>query len=153
MVKNFFLDEKLFKKNVNLKNQFSLFEEMGKLLIEKGYVAGNYVEAITEREKMYPTGITTTSYTVAIPHVDAKYAKVNTMYVITSEEGIEFEDSEEDKIIKSKIIFGIIIKDHDSHIDFLVQISNLLQNEELLKEIYNAENSKEMKKILESYLK
>lgn len=146
MVKNFFLDEKLFKKNVNLKNQFSLFEEMGKLLIEKGYVAGNYVEAITEREKMYPTGITTASYTVAIPHVDAKYAKVNTMYVITSEEGIEFEDSEEDKIIKSKIIFGIIIKDHDSHIDFLVQISNLLQNEELLKEIYNAENSKEMKK-------
>ena len=152
MIENFFLDQDLFIKDSNLKNQNSLFEEFGKILINKEYVDFNYIAAIKEREKLYPTGISTSSYAVAIPHVDAKYAKVNTMYVITSKDGIEFEDSEEDKDIKVKIIFGIIIKNHNSHIDFLVQISKLIQNENLLKKIYTAKDSKEMKTILENYL-
>lgn len=153
MVENFFLDQDLFIKNLNLENQNALFEEFGKVLITKEYVADNYIAAIKEREKLYPTGISTPSYAVAIPHVDAKYAKCNTMYVITSKEGIEFEDSEEDRNIRAKIIFGIIIKSHDSHIDFLVQISRLIQDEELLEKIYMAEDSKEMKTLLENYLK
>lgn len=152
MVENFFLDQDLFVKNLNLENQNSLFEEFGKVLIKKDYVADNYITAIKEREKLYPTGISTSSYAVAIPHVDAKYAKVNTMYVITSKEGIEFEDSEEDRNIRAKIVFGIIIKSHDSHIDFLVQISRLIQDEGLLEKIYTAKDTKEMKNILENYL-
>ena len=127
MIDNFFLDQDLFIKNSNFKNQNSLFEEFGKVLISKEYVSSDYIEAIKDREKLYPTGISTSSYAVAIPHVDAKYAKTNTMYVITSKDGIEFEDSEEDRNINAKIIFGIIIKSHDSHIDFLVQILDFLK--------------------------
>lgn len=153
MIDNFFLDQDLFVKNSNFKNQNSLFEQFGKILITKNYVTSDYVKAIKERERLYPTGITTSSYAVAIPHVDAKYSKTNTIYVVTSKNGIEFEDSEEDRNIKAKIIFGIIIKNHDSHIDFLVQISKLIQDEILLKQIYIAKDSKEMKNILESYLK
>lgn len=152
MIEGFFLDQDLFLKNKEYTNQNSLFEDFGKTLIKKGYVNDDYIKAIKERESMYPTGISTSSYAVAIPHVDAKYAKANTMYVITSKEGIEFEDAEEDRNIKAKIIFGIVIKNHDSHIDFLVQISKLIQNEEMLKKIYNADNSEAMKKILEDYL-
>lgn len=153
MIDNFFLDQDLFIKNSNFKNQNSLFEEFGKVLIIKEYVSSDYIEAIKDREKLYPTGISTSSYAVAIPHVDAKYAKTNTMYVITSKDGIEFEDSEEDRNINAKIIFGIIIKSHDSHIDFLVQISRLIQDENLLEQIYTAKDAKEMKCILEDYLK
>ena len=152
MVEGFFLNQDLFLKNKEYINQNSLFEDFGKVLINKGYVNEDYIKAIKERESMYPTGISTSSYAVAIPHVDAKYAKVNTMYVITSKDGIEFEDAEEDRNIKAKIIFGIIIKNHDSHIDFLVQISKLIQDEKILDKIYNAETSEEMKKILENYL-
>lgn len=152
MIEGFFLDQDLFLKNKEYANQNSLFEDFGKTLINKGYVNDDYIKAIKERESMYPTGISTSSYAVAIPHVDAKYAKANTMYVITSKEGIEFEDAEEDRNIKAKIIFGIVIKNHDSHIDFLVQISKLIQNEEMLEKIYNADNSETMKKILEDYL-
>ena len=152
MVEGFFLDQDLFLKNKEYINQNSLFEDFGKVLINKGYVNEDYIKAIKERESMYPTGISTSSYAVAIPHVDAKYAKVNTMYVITSKDGIEFEDAEEDRNIKAKIIFGIIIKNRDSHIDFLVQISKLIQDEKILDKIYNAETSEEMKKILENYL-
>ena len=152
MMNNFFLDEDLFIKNVNIKTQFSLFKEIGKILEDKDYVTKEYIEAISKREEQYPTGIVTLSYEVAIPHVDAKYAKVNTMYVLTSKEGIEFENSEEEGKIKAKIIFGIVIKNHDSHIDFLVQISKLLQNEEVLKNIYHAKDNKEMKEIIEKEL-
>lgn len=152
MVENFFLDKDLFIKNVDFENQNTLFENIGKILIGKDYVVPEYIEAIKEREKSYPTGITTSSFCVAIPHVDAKYAKANTMYVVTSEKGIEFEDAEEDRNIKAKIAFGIVIKNHDSHIDFLVQISRLIQNEELLEKIYLAKNTDEMKKLLEDYL-
>lgn len=153
MLDSFFLDQDLFIKDSNFKNQNSMFEEFGKILMNKEYVNSDYIKAIKEREKLYPTGISTSSYAVAIPHVDAKYAKTNTMYVITSKDGIEFEDSEEDRNIKAKIIFGIIIKNHDSHIDFLVQISSLIQDENLLEQIYTAKDSKEMKNILKNYLK
>lgn len=154
MFKDFFLDQDLFVKNLseNIENQNSLFETFGKILINKNYVDSNYIEAIKEREKSYPTGISTSNYAVAIPHVDAKYAKVNTIFVATSKNGIEFEDAEEDRNLKVKIVFGIIIKDHDSHIDFLVQISNLIQNESLLDSIYNAKDSENIKDIIENYL-
>lgn len=154
MLQDFFLDQDLFVKNLseNIENQNSLFETFGKILINKNYVDSNYIEAIKEREKSYPTGISTLNYAVAIPHVDVKYAKVNTIFVATSKNGIEFEDAEEDRNLKVKIVFGIIIKDHDSHIDFLIQISNLIQNESLLDSIYNAKDSKNIKDIIENYL-
>ncbi|MEI0580411.1 PTS sugar transporter subunit IIA [Brachyspira pilosicoli] len=152
MIKDFILDEEIFFKDWELPNQNSLFEKIGNILIEKNYVDNQYIEAIKEREKEYPTGIYTPAYPVAIPHVDAKYAKVNTIFIVTSKYGIEFEDAEEDRNLKAKIIFGIIIKDHDSHIDFLVQVSNLIQNESLLNDIYNAKNPKEIKEIIKNYL-
>lgn len=153
MITNFFLDEDLFIKNIDVTTQFSLFQKIGKILERKNYVTEEYIEAISKREKEYPTGIITSLYEVAIPHVDAKYAKVNTLYVLTSKEGIEFENSEDEGNLKAKIVFGIIIKDHDSHIDFLVQISRLLQNENILEKIYFAKDNKEIKQIIEKELK
>lgn len=152
MLSEFFLDLDLFKKNISSKTQLELFKEMGDLLVSKNYVKNNYTEIIIEREKIYPTGIMTSYCPVAMPHIDAKYSNVNTLFVVTSEKGIEFEDAEEDRNLYAKIIFGLIVKNHDEHIDFLVKISSIIQNVDLLNELYNAKNEVEMKNLIEKHL-
>lgn len=152
MLNEFFLDLDLFKKNINSKTRLELFNEVGKILISKNYVKNSYIENIIERENIYPTGIMTSYCPVAMPHIDAKYSNVNTLFVITSEKGIEFEDAEEDKNLYAKIIFGLIVKNHDEHIDFLVKISSIIQNVDLLENLYNAKNETEMKNLIEKHL-
>lgn len=129
-----------------------MFNNIGHKLIEKDYVHENYVEELEKREREFPTGISTESFDIAIPHVDSKFVKVNTLYLLTSQQGIEFEDSEDEKILKSKIIFGIIIKDHNSHIDFLVKISNIVQNKDVLKQIHSAQSKNEIINLLSNQL-
>lgn len=152
MIENFVLDEELFMPDIDISTQFKLFEEMGNILKQKGYVTDDYTEAITKREKQYPTGLVTNTYEVAIPHVDAKYAKVNTLYVLTSKNGVKFENSEEDGHINAKIVMGIILKDHNSHIDCLVKVSKVLQNDKLLHDIYCAKDRKQLKNLIEQSL-
>lgn len=142
------LDEDLVFKDLDFGSQEALFTYMGKELNGRGYVKEEYTAAIIEREKNYPTGFHIEDISIAIPHVDAKYANKNGVFIATLKNPIQFEDAEDDRMLDVKIIFGLIIKDHDEHVEFLTKISGLFQKEGFLESIKNSKDRDEMLKVV-----
>ena len=72
------VDTSLFKTDLvffdfEARDRFELFEKLGAVLKEKGYIADTWLEAIEARERDYPTGLAFENISVAIPHVDPEH--------------------------------------------------------------------------------
>ncbi len=147
---NFYGD--LIYLNRDFSDREEMFNEIGTVLIEKGMVKPVYIEEILKREENFPTGIDLGYMQVAMPHVEAKYVNDNAVFIVTTKKGIEFENAEDDGMVNSKIIFGLIVKDSDKHLDFLMKLVELYQKEDVLKKIYDSEDVEEVMTILKQNL-
>ena len=147
---NFYGD--LIYLNRDFSDREEMFNEIGTVLIEKGMVKPVYIEEILKREENFPTGIDLGYMQVAMPHVEAKYVNDNAEFIVTTKKGIEFENAEDDGMVNSKIIFGLIVKDSDKHLDFLMKLVELYQKEDVLKKIYDSEDVEEVMTILKQNL-
>ena len=147
---NFYGD--LIYLNRDFSDREEMFNEIGTVLIEKGMVKPAYIEEILKREESFPTGIDLGYMQVAMPHVEAKHVNDNTMFVVTTKKGVEFENAEDDGIVNSKIIFGLIVKDSEKHLDFLMKLVELYQKEDVLKKIYDSNDVEEVMTILKQNL-
>ncbi len=147
---NFYGD--LIYLNRDFSGREEMFNEIGKVLIEKEMVKPVYIEEILKREENFPTGLDLGYMQVAMPHVEAKYVNDNAVFIVTTKKGVEFENAEDDGMVNSKIIFGLIVKDSDKHLDFLMKLTELFQKEEALKKIYDSNDVEEVITILKQNL-
>ena len=147
---NFYGD--LIYLNRDFSDREEMFNEIGTVLIEKGMVKPAYIEEILKREESFPTRIDLGYMQVAMPHVEAKHVNDNVMFVVTTKKGVEFENAEDDGIVNSKIIFGLIVKDSEKHLDFLMKLVELYQKEDVLKKIYDSNDVEEVMTILKQNL-
>ena len=147
---NFYGD--LIYLNRDFSGREEMFNEIGKGLIEKEMVKPVYIEEILKREENFPTGLDLGYMQVAMPHVEAKYVNDNAVFIVTTKKGVEFENAEDDGMVNSKIIFGLIVKDSDKHLDFLMKLTELFQKEEALKKIYDSNDVEEVITILKQNL-
>ena len=147
---NFYGD--LIYLNRDFSDREEMFNEIGTVLIEKGMVKPAYIEEILKREESFPTGIDLGYMQVAMPNVEAKHVNDNAMFVVTTKKGVEFENAEDDGIVNSKIIFGLIVKDSEKHLDFLMKLVELYQKEDVLKKIYDSNDVEEVMTILKQNL-
>ena len=150
--------ENLNKKYVLLHRDFEnkeeLFKSMNEILLENNYVTDEYHKRVLERENSFPTGMKLEKLNVAIPHVDSKYVLKENLFIITSKKGIEFNNAENNgEKLNVKIIFALLIKEHNTHINFLVKLIELFQKNEKLNLILESSNEDEVIKILKEILK
>ena len=87
-----------------------------------------------------------------MPHVEAQHVNDKAMFVVTTKKGVEFENAEDDGVVNSKIIFGLIVKDSEKHLDFLMKLVELYQKEDVLKKIYDSNDVEEVMTILKQNL-
>ena len=76
------------------------------------------------------------------------------LFVITSKKGIEFNNAENNgEKLNVKIIFGLLIREHNTHINFLVKLIELFQENDKLKQILESSDKDEVIRILKKILK
>ena len=135
--------------DVDVNNKNELFGFMSRELLKKGYVCNTYEEKLMEREESYPTGLKLTTMGVAIPHANTEYSKANKFLVLNLKKQIEFKNMEDESNVNVCLVIGLVFNDKDKHMDNLMKLSLLLQNEEKLKEIKEAGTKDEVYKTLE----
>ena len=135
--------------DVDVNNKNELFGFMSRELLKKGYVCNTYEEKLMEREESYPTGLKLTTMGVAIPHANTEYSKANKFIVLNLKKQIEFKNMEDESNVNVCLVIGLVFNDKDKHMDNLMKLSLLLQNEEKLKEIKEAGTKDEEYKTLE----
>lgn len=149
----FKLEEELIKVPLIVNNKQEIFKQMGGLLIEKGYVKPEYIEALNEREEEYPTGILVGDIGVAIPHTDAKYVNKTVISVSVLNKSIPFELMGCDEgVVDVDIVFMLTVSDSQNHLLLLQKLMSIFQKNEILMNIKNANSPTEVLKILNKQL-
>ena len=68
-----------------------LFARAGKLAIDSGWAREGFIQALTEREARYPTGLHTAGVEVAIPHADPEWTLQPGMVVCIANPPVPFQ--------------------------------------------------------------
>lgn len=137
---------------LNASSREDVFKQMFQRMFELGYVKESYLEALSEREKIYPTGIQTEFLGVAIPHTDSIHVNKESIGVAVLEKPVTFTHmGMEDHTVEAEIIFMLAIQKPERQLGVLQIITGLMQNKELLQSIQQADNEVEILSIIQRY--
>lgn len=89
------LYRKEFVLKSDAKTQEAVLKEVGDYLFEKNVVTADFIPAIIEREREYPTGIDLTPIaddlpSIAVPHTDTEYCKTKMIVFVKLKESVLF---------------------------------------------------------------
>lgn len=122
------LDSELIHLHQAPQDRNALFGKISDQLLARGIVEESYREALFLREQNHPTAMQLESMGVAIPHVDVEHVREERLVVVTCPEGIEFYQAEDpDQTMKVNVIFFLLLKEKDAHLEFLMKLISLFQ--------------------------
>lgn len=119
----------------------AVLDSISTLLFKNGYVKGSYVEAVKEREAVFPTGLNTLSYGIAIPHVDSKHVEKATIAVGILKNAVNFQEmGAENTTVPVRLLFMLAIKDPTKQLDILQEVIALIESGEKITALVQATN-------------
>lgn len=141
-IKNIYLD-------LEFKNKIELFKYMSDIFLKKGYVNENYLNALIEREKKYPTGLSFPTFNIAIPHTSPEFIKKQNIIIIRLKTPILFRDMGLDENdLEVKMIFMLLINKGDEQVTILMNLMHLLEKGNIYKDMIDASDEEEMYKLI-----
>ncbi len=150
-----YLDRDLIRIGVDVEKQNEVIEMLGMLMEEKQLVKPTYVQAVLDREKIYPTGLPTRGISVAIPHTDSSHVKKSAigLAVLHQPVGFSLMGGDGSEQIDAQIVFLLAISDSKAQIELLKKLMRLFQNDEVLSKIVAAEEVEVIYEYLDEALK
>jgi PTS system galactitol-specific IIA component len=106
-----------------------IIRKLGALLRANRFVKDTFIDAVLEREIVFPTGLQTTTVGVAIPHTDAEHVIKSTVGIAT---------------LESEVVFmGMGYPDLEIHdpkkvVDTLTKVISIIENEATIKRVVSA---------------
>lgn len=140
-------------RNLEFLNSTEALNFLSSKLYEKGYVKKEYLAAILEREKKYPTALPSVDIKIAIPHATHTLVNNAALSIGILKSPIEFRSMGDSNIILNvQIIIMLALKEPHGHIEMLQKIVKLIKNPDALKSIVNASSIEEVLNKLKPYL-
>lgn len=137
---------------LDVKTQDELFESMYHMLYEKNIVKQTYLQAIQEREKIYPTGLQTETLGVAIPHTDSIHIKKEAIGIAVLENPIKFNQMGAINVdVEVNVVFALAIQKPDNQLGILQVIIELIQNKDILLKIKNSQTRRKVITLIEEF--
>ncbi|ROR13314.1 PTS sugar transporter subunit IIA [Erwinia sp. JUb26] len=147
------LDSELIHLHLAPTDRNALFGRITDQLIAKGIVEESYREALVLRELNHPTAMQLETMGVAIPHVDVEHVREERLVVVTCPEGIEFNQAEDpDLTMKVNVIFFLLLKEKDAHLEFLMKLISLFQKTGEMNRLLGTASREEVMQILKTNL-
>lgn len=147
------LDEKLILLNVQDASKEEVIKSLFYHMRNQNYVKETFIEAILERERLYPTGLPLAQFGVAIPHTDPEHVLSPTIGVAVLQSPVEFRMmGNSEAIVNAEIVMVLAIKDPSKQIVMLERLMMVFQNTVIMKFIKNAETEREIVDLLNKEL-
>lgn len=142
------LKAELIIPGLEAKNSDEIFEALGGELVKQGYCKESYVQALKDREAEFPTGINMGEKGVAIPHTDVSHVNKKGIAIATLKEPVSFvEMGTDDEFVNAQVIFMLAV-DEKGHLELLQEILGILQDQETLTKLIEAENAEKIIEII-----
>jgi galactitol PTS system EIIA component len=147
------IDKNLIRIGLELDKSTDVIELLAGLLLNGGYVNEGFKEAVIEREKKYPTGLSTGDTGFAIPHIDTCYAKKSAIAIGILNKPIDFgEMGDPENRVDVDIVVMPVIQKPELVVTFLKDICTLLQDKSLVVRLHACAKSEEVEEILNNEL-
>lgn len=136
----------LQKDLIFLNEEYSAIEDViqhvGQVMKEKNIVKDTYSDAVIDREKILPTGLSLSGqYGIAIPHTDSEHVNESAIALITLKNPINVCSMiNPDESIPVKIVMLLAIHDPKQQVVILKELMGLFKDVDLLKKIENTKN-------------
>lgn len=144
-----FFDKEVFFFQLDVATKEEVFETMTAELRAKKLVTADYLAGIKERERVFPTGLPTIPYGVAIPHTDGERVKAPQIGFASLKHPVEFRVMGSDtQTIEVKLVFMLALQKADDQLEILQKLIELLQAEESVRRLGECQNKEEFNQII-----
>lgn len=147
------LNEELIFVDMEAVDEQDAIKELANSLYKQGFVKESYIQAILDREKVFPTGLPTEGVGVAIPHTDSIHVKKGAIALGVLKESVFFHTmGMPDETVKVDIIFMMAIEKPEAQLEILQKLMSIFQQKELLDKIKKSEKPSDIKEIFSKSL-
>ena len=139
------LSESLILTRQSFADQSELFNFVHNKLLSLNLVHTSYLNGVTSREELYPTGLNLGNHCVAIPHTDSEHIQKDFLLVITFETPISFyqmDDDEKEIDVDMCVFFGL--KEGKDNPLILQDIFHFIQEKETISAVISANSSNQV---------
>lgn len=135
--------------NQSCSSQEEALKKLADEFFKKGLVKDTFFQAVVDREKDYPTGLSINGIGVAIPHTDSIYIIKPQIGFMSLKEPVIFKDMGDDQHeIEVNTIFMLGVLKSEHQILMLQKLVELFQDEALFKSVIVSKNIDELKSIM-----
>ncbi len=143
------LEKELIALNVEASDCEEVLRYMANRFVEAGVGKESYPDAIVEREKNYPTALPAMAFDIAVPHTFAEHVNRPAMGICVLKNPVEFHQMGAPEIVlHPKVLFMLAITDPKDQILILKKIMGMIQSEEILNSIKDADTEEEIYNIV-----
>lgn len=147
-----FLDRDLILIDSHASNSNEALEQLGLIMIQKGFANKDYVEGLLNREEEFPTGLSVEPFGVAIPHTDASFVKQSRIGIAILNQPVEFGEMGGNGTVEVKIVILLGLSADSDHLKALQGVIKLIQNKEFVSELASSQSKEDVYKLLERNL-
>lgn len=139
------LDKELIFLDLNVRCSDEVMEILGGTLVKTGHCKPGYVEALKKREKEFPTGVDTGMIGIAIPHTAVDHVNTGKIAIARLEKKVPFHQmGNDEEVVDVKLVFMLAVDDPEQHLTKLQSIVAVIQDEDILIKLLNAESEDQM---------
>jgi len=150
---HFNIGEELILVKQSSKDKNEILMKMAGLMQEQGHVKDSFYNALLEREQVFPTGLMTQVTGVAIPHTDSSHVNRPAIAVATLQSPVQFKAMDNPaNDVPVEIVIMLAIKDPESQLKMLQKIMEILQTNDILNRLKQAELSAEVLLVIKEHL-
>ncbi len=130
-----------------------IITRLGSLLFEHGFVKDTFVQAVLDREKVYPTGLQTPILGFAIPHTDTEHVNSPTVAIATLRQPVVFQAmGDPDTSVSVRVVMMLAISDPKAVVHVLRKVISILEDSEALTGLLGASSQEEIRRIVHTHI-
>ena len=116
-----------------VESQHSFYRKMGEKLYKRGLVEETFGQALIDREQVFPTGLKTDAFEIAIPHTDVEHVREVFIAFVRFKETVPYSHMGEPELtVNAKFAFVLGIKDPKKQIEVLSTLVKLISDGETM---------------------
>lgn len=137
-----------------LESDVAVLTDLYERLAALGIVKESFKEAILTREANFATGLQVGEIGFAIPHTDSEHVNESQIAIMTLAEPVMFKQmGDHSTLVPVSVVFMLALKESAAHLTMLQTLIELMQNDEVIRELLSFEESSENKAALKDLLK
>ena len=146
MALNDYLSESNILLGLEAETNSDVIRQLGKTLLEAGFVKDSYIEAVIAREQSLPTGLPLDGeVNVAIPHTDIEHVNKSAVAMASLANPVVFQNMvDPTEPVEIRIVFLLALEEPHAQIEMLQEVAGAVQDPVLLKSLLSATEPKQV---------